>query len=433
MSFSFREDGSYMVKTRVKIKEGKCSTSLTKYVSIRLKINKKTRNELLKLLTSYQNLVNKGLKYVEDNYGYILRKCVDKKGNFDAYKLRDILTDYLSSKWEIIKRGIIDYTSLWIAQKVKEQYKKNKKFKKFWYRDTNIYLHQRSINDIDFDNQIVKLSLFNPHYNIHTFKFFTDENTKKLLQDYINNKQTKDITKKNYPNGFLKYKKSKKSFYLLLPITFSYELPLKPYNLGIDLNKDMLLAVYSSKTNESKFIELDKNVLEFINTKKEYIQQLKTRKYKGKWVNRKIFKTRKLITQKLLDELRKVVFREIFQTYYDHNIVIEDLSGLTKYCVSKYNIYPGIFMKNILFNGFVKYKVPVILKDPKNTSRKCPECGYIDKRNRKKDIFVCIECGYTENSHKVAAKNISNIDPETDDSTGQIVSQQKDTETGGLV
>lgn len=49
----------------------------------------------------------------------------------------------------------------------------------------------------------------------------------------------------------------------------------------------------------------------------------------------------------------------------------------------------------------------LIAVPPKHTSLKCPQCGYVDNDNRKKQAqFKCIECGYAENADVVAAKNI---------------------------
>ena len=44
---------------------------------------------------------------------------------------------------------------------------------------------------------------------------------------------------------------------------------------------------------------------------------------------------------------------------------------------------------------------------PKNTSLTCPECGAIDKKNRKsQSVFECVECGHTNNADINAARNI---------------------------
>jgi putative transposase len=62
--------------------------------------------------------------------------------------------------------------------------------------------------------------------------------------------------------------------------------------------------------------------------------------------------------------------------------------------------------------AFIAYKakragVPVVLVDPRNTSRECASCGCVDKRNRPSQaIFKCIGCGHEANADINAARNI---------------------------
>ncbi len=62
--------------------------------------------------------------------------------------------------------------------------------------------------------------------------------------------------------------------------------------------------------------------------------------------------------------------------------------------------------------SFLTYKaalvgVPVIFVDPRNTSRTCPQCGYIDKRNRVSQcLFSCRSCGFSGLADHIAALNI---------------------------
>lgn len=62
---------------------------------------------------------------------------------------------------------------------------------------------------------------------------------------------------------------------------------------------------------------------------------------------------------------------------------------------------------------FIEYKaelkgVPVVKVDARNTSRTCPICGYVDKKNRKtQSEFKCIECGFGQHADTIAAINIS--------------------------
>ena len=51
--------------------------------------------------------------------------------------------------------------------------------------------------------------------------------------------------------------------------------------------------------------------------------------------------------------------------------------------------------------------VLVVLVDPRNTSRTCPICGTIDKRNRPtQSVFSCVQCNFSGFADHIAAVNI---------------------------
>lgn len=62
---------------------------------------------------------------------------------------------------------------------------------------------------------------------------------------------------------------------------------------------------------------------------------------------------------------------------------------------------------------FITYKarlagVRLVLVDPRNTSRMCPECGHCEKANRRSQSeFVCKSCGFAEHADVVGARNIA--------------------------
>lgn len=62
---------------------------------------------------------------------------------------------------------------------------------------------------------------------------------------------------------------------------------------------------------------------------------------------------------------------------------------------------------------FIEYKaalagVPVVFVSAKDTSRTCPVCGYIDRKNRpNRDSFRCVQCGFAGPADHVAALNIA--------------------------
>lgn len=53
------------------------------------------------------------------------------------------------------------------------------------------------------------------------------------------------------------------------------------------------------------------------------------------------------------------------------------------------------------------YKMELVEVDPKNTSRRCHQCGHIDKDNRKQQaVFKCVARGHSDNADINAALNI---------------------------
>lgn len=65
--------------------------------------------------------------------------------------------------------------------------------------------------------------------------------------------------------------------------------------------------------------------------------------------------------------------------------------------------------------------IPFKTVDPRNTSRTCPCCGCIDKRNRpKQESFSCVQCGFSGFADHIAAVNIGRaavIQPYVSDAT----------------
>ena len=94
-------------------------------------------------------------------------------------------------------------------------------------------------------------------------------------------------------------------------------------------------------------------------------------------------------------------------------IALEDLSGIRERVTARRpqraTLHSWSFFQ---LRQYITYKaalvgVPVGLIDPRNTSRTCPACGCVDKRNRpNQSTFSCIQCGLLSHADYIAATNI---------------------------
>jgi len=109
-------------------------------------------------------------------------------------------------------------------------------------------------------------------------------------------------------------------------------------------------------------------------------------------------------------------------------IVLEDLTGIRERVRlrkrQRDDLHNWAFFQ---LHRFIEYKgqlagVPVKKVDPRNTSRKCSHCGYIDKANRTSQAaFSCCQCGYSLNADLNAAINLAGVLSTTHtNQTGQL-------------
>jgi len=94
-------------------------------------------------------------------------------------------------------------------------------------------------------------------------------------------------------------------------------------------------------------------------------------------------------------------------------IALEDLTGIRdRVTVRRKQRARHANWSYYQLRGFIEYKaalaeVPVVAVNPRNTSRTCPVCGCVDKRNRPNQrTFSCVSCGYSAPADTNAAQNI---------------------------
>ena len=200
-----------------------------------------------------------------------------------------------------------------------------------------------------------------------------------------------------------------KVFYLMVAVDVPEEPPIKPKDIiGVDMGIENVAVdstgkYYSGdKVNEVRKSNADlRSRLQSIGTKSA---KRHLKKFSGK-------------ENRFARNINHIVSKEIVQKAKGTSsaIAIENLSGIRMgTTVRKGNRYTHNSWSFYQLRQFIEYKakeagIPVIVIDPRNTSRECPKCHSIDRRNRpERSLFRCISCGLEGEADFIASLNIRN-------------------------
>lgn len=184
--------------------------------------------------------------------------------------------------------------------------------------------------------------------------------------------------------------------------------PIKPDDIiGVDLGVNKIAVSSDGQVFASEGVE--KVRLGYLKLRSQ-LQRKKTKASKRK--------LRKISGReaRFRSNINHCISKQLVKKAKDTNsaIALEDLTGINegkrfrksqrakRYSWSFYQLRQFITYKAILKG------VPIIIIDPRNTSRECSVCGHIEKANRKsQEIFCCKKCGHTMNADYNAAINIA--------------------------
>jgi putative transposase len=200
-----------------------------------------------------------------------------------------------------------------------------------------------------------------------------------------------------------------KIFYLMVSVDVPEQPVIEPKNIiGVDMgianiSVDSTGKYYSGeKVKEVRGHNLDlRSRLQSVNTKsaKRHLKKLSGKEH------RFATNTNHIISKNIVKKARGT----------SSAIAIEDLSGIRmRETVKKGNKYIHNSWAFYQLRLFIEYKameagIPVIVIDPHNTSRECPNCHTISKKNRPgRSVFKCISCGLEGEADYIASLNISN-------------------------
>ena len=183
--------------------------------------------------------------------------------------------------------------------------------------------------------------------------------------------------------------------------------PIKPVDvLGVDLG--IVEIAVDSDGNKHSGAKLNK-----IRHRNHSLRRKLQRK--GTKSARRLLKRRSRMEQNFIRDTNHVISKRIVSLAKRTNrmIAIENLtgirSGIRARKSEKIRLHGWSFGQ---LGTFLDYKaklvgVPILRVDPRNTSRRCSQCGYIHEGNRKsRDSFVCKACGHAAHADENGAANI---------------------------
>ncbi len=200
-----------------------------------------------------------------------------------------------------------------------------------------------------------------------------------------------------------------KLFYLMVSVDIKEQPVIEPKNIiGVDMgianiSVDSTGKYYSGeKVKEVREHNSDlRSRLQSVNTKsaKRHLKKLSGKEH------RFATNTNHIISKEIVNKAKGT----------SSAIAIEDLSGIRmRETVKKGNRYMHNSWAFYQLRLFIEYKameagIPVIVIDPHNTSRECPNCHTISKKNRpERSTFKCISCGLKGEADYIASLNIRN-------------------------
>ncbi len=136
---------------------------------------------------------------------------------------------------------------------------------------------------------------------------------------------------------------------------------------------------------------------------------------KGTKSSRRRLKKRSGKERRFATDTNHCISKQLVQSAKDtgRGIALEDLTGIRERVTARRSQRARLHSWSFFqLRAFVTYKarragISVIFVDPRNTSRTCPACGHIDKRNRpNQSTFSCVRCGFAGLADHIAAENI---------------------------
>lgn len=198
------------------------------------------------------------------------------------------------------------------------------------------------------------------------------------------------------------------SFYLSVSVDAPEPTPIEPIDfIGVDLGIVNVASDSDGQTYSGGKMNGIRN---------RYAKLRAKLQRKGTKSAKRLLKKRRRKEQRFAKDTNHIISKTLVAKALDtsRGIALEDLTGIRdRITVRKAQRRTQHSWAFSDLRAKIEYKarlagIPVILVDPRNTSRTCPMCGLIDKRNRpSQSLFSCISCGFAGPADVIAAGNIA--------------------------
>lgn len=216
------------------------------------------------------------------------------------------------------------------------------------------------------------------------------------------------------------YDRTKREFYLIVPITISRKEAKPTGALAIDVGERHLAAI-ATTAGRREVIDLPENVIR----EKRHIHE--TRRALARKGTRSATRRHQALgrrEKRLTSDALHVISRKIVREHPNAVIGVEGLTGIRQ----RRNTHRGgtsvddrrerrrvaeqwpfaEFRSKISYKSVLHDGIAVIELNPAFTSQTCPACGCVNVANRSGDDFSCVECGHRDHADLVAAVNLLN-------------------------
>jgi putative transposase len=148
------------------------------------------------------------------------------------------------------------------------------------------------------------------------------------------------------------------------------------------------------------------------NLRKRHAKLRKKLQSKGTRSAKRLLRKRRRKESRMAKNVNHVIAKKVVEKAKRHNvgIALENLTGIRQRVTVKrsqrnqHHSWSFYDLRQKIEYKATRQGIPVVLVDPRNTSRTCQICGCVDKSNRKSQAhFLCTSCGFSANADVNAA------------------------------